>query len=231
MKSIVYDEWLSKILGKQSFFLENSNNLIFKEKLLKKNTFIWTKISTLEIEKLINFQKMGFSVVDTNVQLQLNYFKKKYLKNFIRFARPEDEKSIKAIAKNSFKLSRFNMDPKISKKIASKIKVEWASNYFSGKRGEWMIVAEYKSKIVGFLQLLKKSNNTIIIDLIAVNEKYRGKGIAKNMISFAYFNCLKNLKSIEVGTQISNSSSINMYTKLGFSISSSFYVLHMHKKK
>ena len=42
---------------------------------------------------------------------------------------------------------------------------------------------------------------------------------------------IKNLKSIEVGTQISNSSSINMYTKLGFSISSSFYVLHMHKKK
>ena len=91
-----------------------------------------------------------------------------------------------------------------------------------------MIVIEHKSRVVGFLQLLKENSKTMVIDLIAVRSKFRGNGFAKNMIYFAYFNCLKNINKIKVGTQISNLGSIDFYTKLGFRIVGSSYVLHMH---
>ena len=92
-----------------------------------------------------------------------------------------------------------------------------------------MIVIEHKSKVVGFLQLLKKKSQTIVIDLIAVRNKYRGKGFAKSMVYFAYRNCFRKTKEIEVGTQISNVGSIDFYTKLGFRVVGSSYVLHMHQ--
>ena len=92
-----------------------------------------------------------------------------------------------------------------------------------------MIVIEHKSRVVGFLQLLKENSKTIVIDLIAVRNKFRGNGFARKMIYFAYFNCLKNINQIKVGTQISNLGSIDFYTKLGFRVVGSSYVLHMHQ--
>ena len=73
-----------------------------------------------------------------------------------------------------------------SKNVANKIKEEWVGNFFLGKRGKWMIVVEENSKVVGFLQLLEKNKKTIVIDLIAIEEKKRGKGLAKEMIAYAY---------------------------------------------
>ena len=76
---------------------------------------------------------------------------------------------------------------------------------------------------------LKGKSSTIVIDLIAIDEKNRGKGLAKEMISYAHVNCLTKGGIIEVGTQITNTSSIKLYSKLGFHMNSASYVLHMHK--
>ena len=103
------------------------------------------------------------------------------------------------------------------------------SNFFLGKRGEWMVVIEENNKIKGFLQLIYKNKNTIVIDLIAIDKKSRGKGLAKEMISYAFKNCLKKNGTIEVGTQIANTPSIKLYSKLGFNMNYASYVLHKHR--
>ena len=229
MNKISSDKWLSTIIGKPTYLLKKFNSKLKKKDLPKGRTFIWSKISVNDLEKLICLQRLGFYIVDTNIQLSLS--KKITLpKNLnLRFAKPKDESGVRSIAKKAFTYSRFYKDPNISKKSAFKIKEEWAGNFFSGKRGKWMVVIEDKSKILGFLQLIKKNINTIIIDLIAVDEKSRGKGLAKNMILYAYKHCLSKHCNIEVGTQITNIPSITLYTKLGFNINSAYYVLHMHK--
>ena len=51
------------------------------------------------------------------------------------------------------------------------------------------------------------------------------------MISFAYSNCLKSNGRMEVGTQIANTASIELYLKMGFQINTAYYVLHMHQSK
>jgi ribosomal protein S18 acetylase RimI-like enzyme len=147
----------------------------------------------------------------------------------LRFANSSDETDVRALARNVFKYNRFNQDPNISSEIASKIKEEWVGNFFLGKRGKWMIVVEENSKIKGFLQLICKNEDIIVIDLIAIDEKSRGKGLAKEMISYAYENCLKTVGTIEVGTQVANTPSIKLYLKLGFHMNLASYVLHMNK--
>jgi len=120
------------------------------------------------------------------------------------------------------------LDNKISNKISDEIKGKWVGNYFSGKRGDKMIIAKINNKIIGFLQLLK-TKNEFIIDLIAIDKNYRNKGIALNMIEFAenyYFE--KGYSSVIVGTQISNIPSIKLYQKLGFNIEGAKYVFHYH---
>jgi len=228
-KKITSDDWLSKIIGKPVYHLQNFSTSFEEKDLPKNKMFIWCKVPVEDVERLTCLQNLGFYLVDTNIKFSLS--KKIILKNSsnIRFAKSSDELAVRSLAKNAFKYNRFNKDPNIAKEIASKIKEDWVGNFFLGKRGKWMIVIEQNSKIVGFLQIIDKNHDTAVIDLIAVDEKNRGKGLAKEMISYAYSNCLKNNGTIEVGTQIANISSIKMYLKLGFHINSASYVLHMHQ--
>ena len=228
-KIIILDDWLSKIISKPVYQLKQFSTTIEIENLPKNEMFIWSKIPVDDIKKLIHLQKLGFYLVDTNIDFSLSkQMEPKKILN-ARFAKSSDEIAVRSIAKSAFKYNRFNRDPNISDKIASKIKEEWAGNFFLGKRGKWMIVVEKNSETVGFLQIIEGNNDTIIVDLIAVDEKNRGKGLAKEMIYFMYLNCLKKNGIIKVGTQISNTSSIELYLNIGFRINSISYVLHMHQ--
>jgi ribosomal protein S18 acetylase RimI-like enzyme len=228
-KIIIPDEWSSKIIGKPVYYLKQFSNSFENNDLPKNEMFVWSKIPVDDVEKLIQLQKLGFYLVDTNIELVLSkQMDPKKILN-ARFAKSSDEIAVRSIAKSAFKYNRFNRDPNISDKIASKIKEEWAGNFFLGKRGKWMIVVEKNSETVGFLQIIEGNNDSIIIDLIAVDEKNRGKGLAKEMIYFMYLNCLKKNGIIKVGTQISNTSSIELYLNIGFHINSISYVLHMHQ--
>ena len=79
------------------------------------------------------------------------------------------------------------------------------------------------------MSLLKGISNSIIIDLIAVSKKERGKGIGKEMLNFLVSS--KKYKSIDfifVGTQLKNVQSINFYERSNFLINKSNYVFHLH---
>jgi len=229
LNKITSDEWLSSIVGKPVYELKTFETNLKPTDLPKGQLFIWSKIPVDNIDKLICLQRLGFYIVDTNVLFSLSDKISHNYKSNLRFANSSDETDLRALARNAFKYNRFIRDPNISSEIASKIKEEWVGNFFLGKRGKWMVVIEDNSKIIGFLQLISKNQNTVVIDLIAIDEKSRGKGLAKEMISFAYENCLKKDGTIEVGTQIANTPSIKLYSKLSFHMNSASYVLHMHK--
>jgi GNAT superfamily N-acetyltransferase len=110
--------------------------------------------------------------------------------------------------------------------VANKIKSHWTGNFFKGKRGDWMIVMTCLGKVMGFLQLLSK-DDTIIIDLIAVDKIHQGRGLAAGMIEFAAKQC-GEWSRMQVGTQLSNVPSTRAYEKLGFRMYGSSYVFHYH---
>ncbi len=216
------DEWLSNILHLDCYSTSEASQAQGAP------GFWYAKIPVNEIEKLVQFQRSGFSIIDTNVTLS-KAVSRGAKSCFSRLAKPADREAVKEIARSAFTLSRFHLDPEIPREKANEIKAAWADNFFSGKRGSAMIVAERDGIVAGFLQLLGTEGKQMTIDLIAVEQKYRGQGLATDMIAFAE-ETFKNIETVVVGTQISNTNSIHLYEKSGFTFRSACYVAHLHDK-
>jgi GNAT superfamily N-acetyltransferase len=225
------DQWLSSILGKSVFQIDSKfiSQLVYS-RLPQGPALVMVKVPVSNIDDCKHLQDLNFFLGDTNVQLQKLRGKSSFLTNKlnIRFSNPSDQEGVLKIAANSFTYDRFHNDPDITQESAEKIKVEWAKNYFKNARGNWMVVAEDKGNISGFLQLLHGVDGALIIDLIAVDQNYRHTGVSQRMISFAIQNCETKTKVVRVGTQIANLPSIALYLKMGFCVTSAQYVFHYH---
>lgn len=224
------DEWLTCLLGFPALHLVGAAKYLGAQDLPRERAFVDAKVAVTRIDELRHLQDLDFRVVDTNVQLNRKAKVLQFDTKMCRFAVPEDESRVRDIAASSFTVSRFHLDTKIPNETADRIKSEWAGNFFSGSRGAWMVVAEDKNGPVGFLQLLRRGDGAIQIDLIAVAEKARGRGLGRAMIGFAIQRCLGRPVEVRVGTQIANIRSLNFYSSLGFVFASATYVLHFHTR-
>ena len=93
----------------------------------------------------------------------------------LRRLSPDREQEAKRIS------SRFHLDPRIPRETAHRIKARWAENYFTGERGDAMVVARRGSETAGFLQLLR-GDAVLVIDLIAVDARHQRRNLASAMI-------------------------------------------------
>lgn len=240
-KNLQYDPWLSKECNKDVYRLNIDSDYLKKidekdsdeirelKEVKEKKVFIYTKLPASALNYVEFVEKEGFHLIDTNVVLEKNYSANYIYNNNceLRFATSHDEAGAVNLAQDSFTYSRFHLDNNFSKKLADHIKAEWVRNYFKGVRGEWMVLACIDTRIVGFLQLTSNKNDTLVIDLIAVDPNYRRLGIANDMIAFAETKLTQFIYN-RVGTQIANVPSLKLYHRMGFSIVSSSYVFHYH---
>jgi len=222
------DALLSGLLGCPALHLTGAPKSLKAQDLPTERAFVDAKVAVTRIDELRHLQDLGFRVVDTNVQLCRVAGPLQSDIGMCRFAVPEDERLVRDIAASSFSVSRFHLDTKIPKETADQIKAVWAGNFFRGSRGDWMVVAEDENGLAGFLQLLRHGDAAILIDLIAVAEKARGRRLGRAMIGFASQLCLGRPAEVWVGTQIANIRSLNLYSSLGFFYTSATYVLHLH---
>ena len=220
------DDFLTKILKKKSyeFFILNNKIPIINECQF---AFIKTGIKSQENTKLNN---LGFYLVTIMSNLELINFKIPVFSKFssnVKLASLEDKQDIKKIAYNSFKNDRFHNDHNINKNEASKIKSEWVGNYFVGKRGHKCFVYKENDKCVGFLLTLF-DKKIVIIDLIAVDNNYRNKGIGKILIDYMLNFYKDDLIKVNVGTQLNNKASLNLYKNFNFRFKNYSLVWHWH---
>jgi GNAT superfamily N-acetyltransferase len=144
----------------------------------------------------------------------------------VRLARPGDEADVRRISAASLTTSRFHQDLAIGLDAASRVKAEWAGNYFAGKRGQAMAVAEKDGRVAGFL-LFIYSGKSLVIDLLSVDEPFRRQGAAAAIIAFAEAN-LPGFDTLAVGTQSVNTGSVRFYESQGFRYTGASYMLHAH---
>ena len=132
------------------------------------------------------------------------------------------------MAEEHFVFDRFHSDPNISNEIASRIKRQWIENYFNGTRGDKCFVVLNEMEVKGFLLTVIRENE-VVIDLIAVDKKFRGQGVATKLINgmMSYYH--QRFLIYSVGTQVSNVASINLYQKSGFNITGYGLVWHFFK--
>lgn len=222
------DIWLGSILGKPSYYLDSDylSKVEIPELITYTPTFFSAKVNTASILLSNELERNKFRLVDTNLTLKMANPKIK-VKNMARLAIPDDEDRVRHIAGNSLRMSRFHNDSEIDEVIADNIKKKWVENYFTGARGDWMIISERDNKIAGFLLGLQMENK-VIIDLLAVDKSFRNQGCGSEMIQYLAQQCNKDEKDIIVGTQIANTVSIQFYQSIGFKFDSSAYVFHKH---
>lgn len=234
------DDWLKFFFGHDVFrFTEigqiniNQNEICSAIQPLHE-AFCYVKIPAGNLEVLHSFLKSGFKIVDINISLSRKpeLLKESDLETYtIRDATPLECEDVSAIAEICFTSSRFHKDPHIPTRVANQIKRKWVENYFKGKRGDSIIVADKDGKSVGFLAIAKMSidNQTVmIIDLIGVHPGFQGSGAGKQMVNFFITNSFGRCDLLRVGTQLINLPSIHLYEKAGFCMADATYVLHAH---
>lgn len=228
---VLSDPWLTSVLGRPAWKID-ANRPEAIESLSRHDAgpaFFFTRINTSDVKTLKRLQDANFRVVDTTVTLEAPRLavSETNAKN-IRFTVPGDQAAVAAIAGSSFESSRLHLDPAIPTTLANRSRADWASNYFLGLRGDAMVVAEDAGKVAAFLQLLGPTEGVLTIDLIAVSKSSRRLGLGAACISFAAKNVV-GTERLRVGTQAANIGSLRFYEHLGFSVTASEYVLHLHR--
>lgn len=82
-----------------------------------------------------------------------------------------------------------------------------------------MYLAIINDKVVGDYVLLDRSNGSVEVMNIAVDEKFQGQGIGKQLLLHAVQTAKEDgFKTIEIGTSNASHSQLALYQKCGFKI-------------
>lgn len=240
-KYAIIDSWLSRLLRRDAYELVLSDELVarlgktdsdenkYVTKLQSTSVFIYARVPVTSLDAVRCLEKRGFNLIETSVTLEKPIASTVEFssRDEIRFADTADQSQVEALARNGFAYSRFHLDSAIDRDVANEIKAQWAGNYFVGNRGNAMVVAAAGRSIIGFLLLVYGESGTLIIDLVAVGEKYRRRAVAGDMVRFAECH-VKEFTQVRVGTQVSNLPAVRFYEELGFRVTAAQYTFHYH---
>ncbi len=225
------DDWLAGFLGKPAFHLDagrathEPDVLWWLAEWRQRPCFIDAKAAADDLGRTSWLEDAGFRVIDTLLTFERGEPLNRETAG-VREASAADADAVAELAGRAFAQSRFHLDSRIGASIANRIKAAWARNYFAGRRGDAMVVAEQDGRILGFLQLIRGNAGTWAIDLIAVDADARGRGLGGRLVAFAARRA--GCRRLRVGTQVANVRSIRLYESLGFRLVDARYVFHLH---
>lgn len=218
--------WKKKILFKNGFlvlsnFIKNNDVELVYYSSNKKINESPNWIPNIEIKFLI--EKISYSKIINSDQT----------KSQISFSDSDEvlpNENLYNIAIQAGKFSRFNLDDKIRKDKFEELYRLWIFNSLHNKKEEKVIVYRSNKKIIGLITL-KKLDRSGTIGLIAVDSKYRGKGIGKVLLNWAEHWFIENgCNIITVITQSENKPACKLYESFGFQIEKKELFYHIWKK-
>ena len=126
----------------------------------------------------------------------------------------------------SGEFSRFRLDRRFISNEYERLYVEWLRKSLNKTIAFKTFVAREKTEIAGLITLGKKKE-CADIGLVAVDEKYRGRGIGRDLIRFADNAAFTmGFKQIQVVTQKKNWGACRLYEKCGFKMNNVINVYH-----
>jgi GNAT superfamily N-acetyltransferase len=193
----------------------------------------YAKVDTADVARAGELTGVGFAVVDVNVTLDRVAGPVPVSPASVRVAdvAANQHAAVLEIAGHAFRLSRFHLDPLIPRALADRVKREWVGSYVAGRRGERLLVATIDDRPVGFLAVLAADIDgkvARVIDLVAVAPEAQGLGVGTALVRSFIHLTEATSDRLRVGTQIANARSLRLYTRAGFEIVHSAYVMHLH---
>ena len=225
------DTWLTDILG---YPVYNSRTPPESDE----RSLTYAKVPVDDIATMNELNGLGFRVVDVNVQLSRDraFPSCPTPQKWVRIARHQHHQELLEIAGSCFDNSRFHLDPLIADDDANRVKREWLLGYTNvplsrgilrRRRGLELLVALDDETPVGFLAIgLEGTSRTV--DLLGVKPSHRGRAVGTALLA-SFIHRHKGMCDLRAGTQISNVPALRLYERTGFRITSSAYVLHLHR--
>jgi ribosomal protein S18 acetylase RimI-like enzyme len=223
---VVEDAWLAERLTVPVLTFEAGDDpaAVARAAAERAPAFAQAKVPCHDVATAGALQDAGFRVVDVNVSLS-GPARPGGAPPGVDEAREADREAVLDLAEHHYTVSRFHRDPAIPAATAGAIKRAWAAAYFDGQRGERMLVARREGRPVGFLGVLAPGAGVRVIDIVAVDRAQRGARAGSSLVEalLASFD-----GRVDVGTQIANTGALRFYERLGFRVTDTRYVLHLH---
>lgn len=179
-------------------------------------------------------ERLGFLLMDTLIYYQCTLSRILIPKNqenvLIRPFRPGDEKIIEIIAGQSFRdyLGHYHADERLPRYECDQGYASWAYNLVISNKGEGeRMVAEIDGTVVGFSLGRVNSPEEYERVLSCVVPTVQKKGVYKAMVIECMNWCKSNnFSRILVSTQITNTATQKVWSRLGFGPHHSYYTFH-----
>lgn len=234
MSDLSPDRFSSEQLGRSVYRLTDVNRA--REALQSLSThprplMLDAKVPTEDVAAVAALTALGFQVIDTGIQLDVNVRDVRTdvppgVTWRIREAAPSDREAVERVSEDNLTTSRFHLDPRIDSTAARNVKRAWVGNFFDGGRGGRLLVAEGAGGVGGLLLTLEQGA-VGVIDLVALDPDLRGTKALAGLVA-AWLDAAPGLTRLIVGTQVSNVRSLRAYARLGFRVCGASYVLHYH---
>ncbi len=220
-----------KILDWDSNFFKlkvGSTDKIFDIKKANNFDLIYC-FSAPEDNQLNNFYtQIGGKLVDKKVVYTKKCSEKHIIlpESIIEIYSENDNPTLNSLATQSGNHSRFKHDSLLPNNSYERLYHIWLKKSLSREIAHHVYSYRVNNEDAGFITLNIK-NDIIDIGLIAVNEKFRGKGIGKKLMLCAeYIGQQNEIKQIKVATQKDNISACKFYEALKFKETNTVNIYH-----
>ncbi|MCU1282798.1 MAG: hypothetical protein JWM53_6344 [bacterium] len=237
---IAPDGWLAELFDQPVFRVDvgdggpEAASLLRQHSARQARAFYYAKVDCKSAGVVQQLGGAGMFVVDTNVGFELAGPAAVHAASAgvsVGELAPGDGDGVLDIAGSAYRYSRFHLDPLVPDELAHRIKREWCGNYVKKLRGDRLFVAKVEGRPVGFLAALTSESHgqrAAVIDLVGVDKSQQRKGVGAALTQAFIEHYRGSVGSLQVGTQVANVPSMRLYERLGFSISKTQYVLHLH---
>jgi len=139
---------------------------------------------------------------------------------------PVDRESLRAIARNGFRGTRFDADPGFARRRVQDLYDVWLTQSCEGW-ARHVLVAVNGSVPIGFVTCHDDGDGAWRIGLIGVAEEARGRGTGRTLVAGAVATCAREgARTLAVVTQGHNIAAQRLYQREGFQTSAAHLWYH-----
>ena len=136
-------------------------------------------------------------------------------------AREGEIDEIQRLAAVAFRWGRFTADMRLPREGVERLHGTWARNCCLGAQAECVLVARDRRKLLGFIALKSLAVRQVrvgSIELIAVAESARGKGVGAALVKEGCKWLSRSTSYVVVRTELPNCAALRMYEGQGFRV-------------
>lgn len=245
---LLYDwsKWESGIFDQHIFhvkFVEAESPQLFKELMerfinwmrTEKCDFFFLRLEAADVEKNRIVQKLSHVYYVgglTRLEVPSAQMETPLSGQDVVIGLPDEKEYDEAVSlcDQAFVKSRYALDPFLDQRVVQHFYQEWMRNNLFG-RANVNLVAKLNGEVAGLIQGMTKGNE-MALELFVIRPDVQGKGIGKKLfIEMMKVSHDRGYQFISAGTQLHNTTAIQLYEKMGCRTTNAFLYYHVWPKK